>query len=356
MLLTGQILSCYGRAAAAKREAEGTRDPASQADFLKMEKSWLALARSLEASARLRDFIGDAKVTKDLGGVITSWNKGAQQLFGYSAEEVVGRSVTMLIPPERLDEEYAILQRVRCGDRVDNFETVRRHKDGSLIDVSLTISPINGAGGKVVGAVKTVRDITKHKRNEAQIVVLAREAEHRAKNLLANVRAMVHLSQSDTPDGLRKAIEGRIEALANVHSLFAQSRWAGAELGRLVEQELSPYSRGRVMRTRLDGPSTMLNPELAQAMATALHELATNAAKYGALSVAEGYVRVEWALATGRGLVLRWTEVGGPPVKPPTRSGFGTNVMEAMIRDHLKGEVQLDWRGEGLACEIVIPM
>jgi two-component sensor histidine kinase len=161
----------------------------------------------------------------------------------------------------------------------------------------------------------------------------------------------VRLSQSDTPDGLRQAIEGRIEALANVHSLFVQSRWAGAELGRLVEQELSPYSK----RTRVDGPRTMLNPELAQAMAIALHELATNAAKYGSLSVAEGSVRVEWALATDRRLVLRWTEVGGPPVKPPTRSGFGTNVMEAMIRDQLKGEVRLDWRPEGLACELVIP-
>jgi two-component sensor histidine kinase len=162
---------------------------------------------------------------------------------------------------------------------------------------------------------------------------------------------MVRLSRSDTPDGLREAIEGRIEALANVHSLFVKSRWAGAELGRLVEQELSPYSR----RTRIDRPTTMLNPELAQAMAIALHELATNAAKYGSLSVAEGYVRVEWALATDRRLVLRWTEVGVPPVKRPTRRGFGTNVMEAMIRDQLKGEVRLDWRAEGLACEITFP-
>ena len=99
----------------------------------------------------------------------------------------------------------------------------------------------------------------------------------------------------------------------------------------------------------------MLNPELAQAMAIALHELATNAAKYGSLSVAEGYVRVEWALATDRRLVLRWTEAGGPPVKPPTRSGFGTNVLEAMIRDQLKGDVRLDWPAEGLKCELVIP-
>ena len=309
MLLTGRILACYGRAAAAKRKAEGARDQASRADFLKMENGWLALARSYEASDRLTDFIGDAKVRKDLNGVITSWNKGAEQLFGYSAEEVVSRPVTVLIPPERLDEEYAILQRVRRGDRVDNFETVRRCKDGSLIDVSLTISPIKGVKGKVVGAVKVARDITKQRRSEAQIVTLAREAEHRAKNLLANMRAMVRLSQADTPDDLRKAIEGRIEALANVHSLFVQSRWAGAELGRLVQLQLSPYS----MRTRIDGPRTMLNPELARAMAIALHELATNAAKYGSLSVMEGYVRVEWAPAAGKRLVLRWSEAGGPP-------------------------------------------
>jgi two-component sensor histidine kinase len=100
---------------------------------------------------------------------------------------------------------------------------------------------------------------------------------------------------------------------------------------------------------------TVLNPELAQAMAIALHESATNAAKYGSLSVAEGHVRVEWVPVADRRLVLRWTEVGGPPVKPPTRSGFGTNVMGAMIRDHLKGQVRLDWRADSLACEITLP-
>jgi two-component sensor histidine kinase len=190
-----------------------------------------------------------------------------------------------------------------------------------------------------------------------QISVLAREAEHRAKNLLANVKAMVRLSQADTPDSLKEVIEGRIEALATVHSLFAKSRWTGAELGSLIKQELSPYSRNGQMHTLIDGPTVMLKPDLAQTIGVALHESATNAAKYGALSVATGRVRVEWsrsADANGR-LVLRWTEVGGPPVKPPTRKGFGTHVMEVMIRSHGKGDVQLDWHPEGLVCEIALP-
>jgi two-component sensor histidine kinase len=166
---------------------------------------------------------------------------------------------------------------------------------------------------------------------------------------------MVRLSQSDTPDGLKKAIEGRIEALANVHSLFVKSRWTGAELGSLVKQELSPYSSGGKMRTLINGPAVILKPDVAQAMAVALHELATNAAKYGALSVAEGQVRVEWSNVDDGQFILRWTEAGGPPVKPPTRRGFGTNVLETMIRDGVKGRVCLGWRAEGLACEIAIP-
>jgi PAS domain S-box-containing protein len=305
--------------------------------------------------ASIVEFSDDAIISKNLDSIMTSWNKGAEQLFGYLAEEAIGKPVTILIPPDRQDEEGMIIERIRHGARVDHYETVRQRKDGSPIDVSLTISPIRGAEGKVVGASKIARDISDRKRSDAQISVLAREAEHRAKNVLANVKAMVQLSHSDTPKGLKEAIAGRIEALANVHSLFAQSRWAGAELGRLVQQELSPYSRDGEMRTRIDGPSVMLNSDVAQSMAVALHELATNAAKYGALSEEKGQVRVEWSRAADGRVVLRWAEAGGPPVTPPTRKGFGTHVMEAMIRGHVGGDVRLNWRAEGLACEITMP-
>jgi PAS domain S-box-containing protein len=328
------------------------------ADLIERNEVEKALRESREQFrwlASIVEFTDDAIVSKNLNGIITSWNKSAERLFGYLAEEAVGKPVTILIPPERLDEETAILERIRRGDRIDHYETVRRRKDGSLIDVSLTISPMRDAEGKVVGASKIARDITERKRGEAQISMLAREAEHRAKNLLANVKAMVQLSQADTPAGLKEAIAGRIEAIANVHSLFAQSRWTGAELGSLVMQELSPYSRDGEMRTQIDGPSVMLKPNVGQAIAVALHELATNAAKYGALSVATGQVHVEWSRAADGQLVLRWTELGGPPVNAPTRKGFGTHAMETMIRDGVRGEVRLDWRAEGLACEIAVP-
>jgi PAS domain S-box-containing protein len=305
--------------------------------------------------ASIVEFGDDAIVSKNLDGIITSWNRGAERIFGYLAEEVSGKPITILIPPERHHEEDVILERIRRGDRVDHFETIRRRKDGNLIDMSLTISPVRDANGKVVGASKIARDISERKRSEAQISVLAREAEHRAKNLLANVKAVVHLSQAGTPDGLKEAIEGRIKALANVHSLFVQSRWRGAELGNLVKQELSPYSHEGEERTRIDGPTVMLKPDVAQAIAVALHELATNAAKYGALSRAKGEVHVKWSFAADDRVMLRWTEAAGPPVNPPTHKGFGTDVIGAMIRAHVGGDMRLDWRTEGLVCEIALP-
>ena len=305
--------------------------------------------------ASIVEFGDDAIVSKNLDGIITSWNKGAERIFGYLAAEVIGKPITILIPPERHHEEDVILERIRRGDRVDHFETIRRRKDGNLIDMSLTISPVRDANGKVVGASKIARDISERKRSEAQISVLAREAEHRAKNLLANVKAVVHLSQAGTPHGLKEAIEGRIEALANVHSLFVQSRWRGAELGNLVKQELSPYSHEGEERTRIDGPTVMLKPDVAQAIAMALHELATNAAKYGALSRAKGEVHVKWSFAADDRVMLRWTEAAGPPVNPPTHKGFGTDVIGAMIRAHVGGDMRLDWRTEGLVCEIALP-
>jgi PAS domain S-box-containing protein len=397
--LSDQIRACHERAADAKTKADVTNDPVLRAEFLEMETRWLFLARSYGFTESLTDFTAansgwrrwfgqrpranegsapetplrenaerllwlvsivessdDAIITKNLDGIITSWNRSAERLFGYTAEEVIGKSVTILIPPERHNEEPTILDRVRRGERIEHYETVRQRKDGSLIDIAITVSPVKNTQGKIIGASKIARDITERKRRDDHIAILAREAEHRTKNILATVQATVNLSHSDTPDGLKRAIEGRIQALGNVHTLLVKSRWIGAELSSIAAQELAPYLGADQARAQIDGPLVLLVPNTAQAVAVILHELATNAAKYGSLSIPKGQVEVTWSRAPDGRLILHWTESGGPPAKKPTREGFGTSVIERMIREQLKGKMHLDWRAEGLACEIVLPL
>jgi PAS domain S-box-containing protein len=296
----------------------------------------------------------DAIVSKNLDGVITTWNNGAERVFGYSADEAIGQPITLLIPEDRQSEESEILTRIRRGERIDHFETIRQHKDGSLIVVSLTVSPVKDANGKIVGASKTARDITEQKRNQELITTLAREAEHRSKNLLASALATVNLSQSSSPEDLKGMIAGRIGALANVCSLFVATRWTGAELSAIATQELAPYSETNRKRVFIDGPQILLEPSAAQAIGVVLHELATNAAKYGALSEPNGQVYLEWSHAPGGQLLLRWTETGGPAVQEPTRTGVGSRIIGAMLTQ-LKGDARFDWRKDGLICELALP-
>jgi PAS domain S-box-containing protein len=316
--------------------------------------------RAEQVSHRLAAIVetsADAIISKDLNGVIATWNRGAERLFGYLEQEAVGKPITMLIPDQHRDEETRILERIRSGERIDHFETVRRRKDGTLVSISLTVSPITDDAGRIVGASKIARDITEQKRREEQIGLLAREADHRTKNLLALAQATVHLTNCETAADLKSAIEGRLRALANAHTLLAQSRWAGADLRNLALEELSPYRAeddGKDgARARIEGPSLMLEQQPAQAIALALHELTTNAVKYGALSIPSGRIDVTWRLQSVNRLVLRWVETGGPQVASPTRQGFGTRVM-TRICEQLNGELKFDWRADGLICDIAI--
>jgi PAS domain S-box-containing protein len=315
--------------------------------------------RVAAAAQRLASIVegsDDGIVSKDLNGVITSWNKGAERLFGYLAQDAIGKHISILIPPDRVDEEPAIIERIRRGERIDHYETVRQRKHGSRIDVSLTVSPVRDGNGKVIGASKIVRDITERKRNEAQITMLAREAEHRAKNVLATVQATVNLSNADTPDELKEAISGRIRALANVHRLFVATSWEGADLHNLIQDELAAYMNDGESRATVEGLTLLLDPSAAQAVAVTVHELATNAAKYGSLSVPNGKVRVQCSQTVKGQVMLCWTEQNGPPVEHPKRSGFGSRIMETMVRGQLKGEIKFNWRTDGLVCEIAMPV
>jgi len=161
------------------------------------------------------------------------------------------------------------------------------------------------------------------------------------------------LSQSDAADGLKKVIEGRIRALSNIHSLFAQTRWIGADLSTIAAQELAPYTGNSLTRIQIDGPPVFLTPDAAQAVAIILHELATNAAKYGALSAANGRVHLKWSHNPGGELHLDWKETGGPKALEPTRKGFGSRVIAEMVAGR-SGKAKFDWCVEGLVCEVTL--
>jgi PAS domain S-box-containing protein len=211
------------------------------------------------------------------------------------------------------------------------------------------------ANGECIRVVGTAVDITDRKQAEERQLLLAREVDHRARNALAVVQAIVRLTRSPTKDGYIKAVEGRIQALAQAHTLLSESRWRGADVCRLVMEEVAPYRSPDPKRVRIDGPPASLSPEQSQSLALVLHELATNSAKYGALSTPDGTLTIRWSIDTSA-ITLKWEESGGPPVIPPSSHGFGTKIMNASIKHQIGGNVAWDWRTSGLRCTLQIPL
>jgi len=197
-------------------------------------------------------------------------------------------------------------------------------------------------------------DITDRKEAEERQALLAREVDHRARNALALVQSIVRLTRADTIKSYVAAVDGRIGALARAHTLLAQSRWQGADLARLVDEELAPYRADAPERIAAAGPDVSLEPRTAQTLALALHELCTNAAKYGSLSLMSGRVEVNWELQP-HSLLLRWTESGGPRPQAPAAPGFGIRMISASIERQLAGEAAFHWRPEGLHCSVCVP-
>ncbi|SDC43300.1 sensor histidine kinase [Belnapia rosea] len=220
-------------------------------------------------------------------------------------------------------------------------------------------APLTGEALRLVGV---CLDVTERRRSEERLRLLAREVDHRAKNALAVVQAAVRLAPKEDAAGFTRAIEGRVMSLARVHNLLAEGRWAGADLRELAASELSAFilaagdSEATAPRVEAQGPAVQVGPAVAQAVCMVLHELATNAVKYGALSAAGGLVRLSWEVAQGD-LRLRWAETGGPPITaPPQRRGFGSRVLTGTIQSQLGGTVHQDWDPTGLVCRISIPL
>ena len=306
----------------------------------------------------------DAILSQDLEGIITSWNAGAQQLFGYDADEAIGKSVAMLIPATQHDEELGILARIQNGERVDHYQAIRQRKDGTLIHVSLTLSPVKGANGEIVGASRIVRDITERERVQELQRLLLREMEHRIKNVFALASSFVSLSahRAATPDQLAEMVRERLGALARAHALSVPSAEEihGAlrqhtTLLMLVRTTFSPYLDGADDdRLRVTGHDPTLSSQAVTSLALVLNELVTNATKHGALRESTGRVTIECAEQDGQ-IVLVWRESGGKTIDgPPGHLGFGTRLCQITVEKQLGGEIKWEWRPEGLTVTLTL--
>ncbi|MFS8055666.1 PAS domain S-box protein [Rhizobium sp. BR 317] len=304
----------------------------------------------------------DAIVSKTVNGIITSWNKSAERLFGFTAAEAVGRHISIIIPDDRLHEEDTIIEHIRGGRRIEHFETIRQRKDGTLLDISLTISPVRDKDGVIVGASKIARDISERKRMAERQRLLLREMHHRIKNLFATVCALISVSErSSETQGSSFAddLRARVRALAAAQNFVLKESESGSgehgstSLFGLIEAILSAHQDNDSARIVLRGHDVHVDSSALTSLALLLHEFATNAIKYGSLSVSEGRVEIEVAEADK--LVLTWAEVGGPPAHVPIGPGGFGSELERMTISSLRGSIRRDWHSDGLRILLEIP-
>lgn len=427
--------------------------------------------------AAIVDSTDDAIISKDLTGIVTSWNRAAERIFGFTAEEMIGQSIRRLIPPAYHAEEDMILDRIAQGHKVATFQTRRQTSDGRLIPVSITVSPVRDALGTVVGASKIARDlsdngplaqqlrdsdlrfrvmadnipqlawmadpqgylywynqrwfdytgttlgdvkgwgwtrfhhpdhvdrvvariqeswrtgtqwedsfpmrgadghyrwflaqampihdargdivcwfgtqtdITNERAQQEQIRLLMREVNHRAKNMLAMIQSLARRTAPGGDSAFVDRFEKRIQAMAANQDLLMTRQWRGADLADLIRAQLYLFDDLIGQRVHLDGAPLMIKPGQAETIGLAIHELATNAAKYGALSVDGGNVHIRWSLdetSDPPAFHFVWQESGGPPVTPPEREGFGSTVIKRMPRMSLNAQVDLDFAESGV--------
>lgn len=320
-----------------------------------------AASESEIMAARLATIVAnsdDVILSKTLEGIVTSWNGGAERIFGYSADEMIGKHISTIIPPELMNEEKDIIARLSRGERIEHFETVRVAKDGRRVDISLTVSPMRDSTGRIIGASKVARDISDRRRAEDTQRLLIDELNHRIKNTLATVQAIATqtLRRAATPGDFVESFNGRIKALARAHGLLTGSSFQGAEITEIVRDQLL-LGGADDSRISWSGPLLTLEAQPALHLALVLHELGTNARKHGALSAPGGSVSVQWQVqsSNGRSLELRWREAGGPPVTAPTTQGFGSVLIETSLRAH-GGEVIVTYAHDGVTCSINLPL
>jgi len=286
-----------------------------------------------------------------------AWDAGQYRIFGVEPEnfKLTYDNIRPLIHPEDLQRIEGLVAG-GIGDKT-TFQTEARivRPNGDLRWCICAAAMTMNAEGRVVRVSGVTVDITDRKEAEERQVLLAREVDHRARNALAVTQSIVHLTRASNIKGYIAAVNGRIGALSRAHALLSESRWQGADLATLIDDELAPYGISGAAKIEVSGPAISLEPATAQILALALHELATNAVKYGALSSASGMVDVSWEL-NSENLILQWVETGGPPTKAPASRGFGTKLITATCETQLGGNTKFGWLPQGLHCTLSLPI
>lgn len=323
-----------------------------------------ARAAALESEQRLRAtyehaFAGIAEVSPD--GRFMRVNERFCDLTGYSRAELLARSFWDISHPDDNASERELFRRHMDGEiEVYTVEKRYTHKDGRLIWIELSASRVVDEAGRPLYGIRVVHDVSQRKRWEQQQRLLINELNHRVKNTLATVQSIVAqtIRAGGSAADIRRGVEGRLVALAEAHDVLTQENWEGADLGEIVRRAAAPFAGEGDRRFHFAGPPVRLTPRQALALSMALHELATNAAKYGALSAEQGRVDVTWRVEGGarQALEIEWLERGGPPVTPPAVRGFGSRLLERGLAHDLEGEVELEFEPAGVRCRISAPL
>ena len=288
-------------------------------------------------------------------GVVETWNAAAERLFGYQASEMIGQHVSILAETTDREEQLALMRRAQNSDAVGPYDARRLRKDGSFIDVSISLAPVKASDGTVTSLSVAIHDISDRKEWEARQRLMTRELAHRIKNSFAVLQGILRstLRTSRNPEEFAEAFSGRLQSLAAAQDVLIENNWKGAELGALARRQLAAYLLEDDNRIDITGPAVNLPAEYAAPLGLIFNELATNATKYGALSVPTGNVQLFWTTERVAQFKLKifltWRERGGPAIATPGPRGFGSTLIEKSLAD---AKVESLFETEGLTCKI----
>ena len=324
-------------------------------DVTDARRSEAALRESEESYRRIFEQTSDLVITADLDQVITDCNPAAAVAVGLSRRETIGRKISDFVSPEDFERTTSMLrQKLEQGGTTRYDVRVRSHSGDWLyweINSGLTFNE----EGRPIGLHVVGRDVTERKRLEKYQRLLVGELNHRVKNTLAIVQSLAHQTfrEEASPREAIRSFEGRLEALAAAHNLLTRESWESASISEVVIHVLAPFCSTE--RCRIEGPELRLPPKLAVGLALAVHELATNAAKYGALSTDSGELSITWSI-DAEILELQWREQGGPPVREPSKEGFGTRMIKRGLSSEFGGNVELSFDPDGVSCRVSAPV